>query len=50
VTLRAAALKTVNEIMRRRVDLDLDVLQKPRDQVEECVRLLMNEIADVANL
>ena len=46
----AAALKTVNDIMRRRGDLDLDIGKKPREQLEECMRLLMNEVADVSNL
>ncbi len=46
----AAALKTVNDIMRRRGDLDLDICKKPREQLEECMRLLMNEVADVSNL
>lgn len=47
VTLHAAALKTVNDIMRRRCDLNLDIGKKPCEQLEECVRLLMNEVADV---
>jgi hypothetical protein len=40
----------VNEIMRRRIHLDLDSHKKPREQLEECVRLLLNEVADVTNL
>jgi hypothetical protein len=47
VTLHAAALKTVNDIMRRRCDLNLDIGKKPCEQLEECLRLLMNEVADV---
>ena len=50
VTRGTAALKTVNEIMRRRIHLDLDLHKKPREQLEECVRLLLNEVADVTNL
>ena len=50
VTRGTAALKTVNEIMRRRIHLDLDSHKKPREQLEECVRLLLNEVADVTNL
>jgi hypothetical protein len=46
----AAALKTVNDIMRRRADLDLDTDKKPLQQLEDCMRLLMHEVSDASNL
>ena len=50
LTWYVVALKTVNEIMRRRGDWNLDARKKPQEQLEECMRLLMNQVADVSNL
>ena len=50
VTVCAAALKTVNDIMRHRGKLDLDSRKTPREQLEECIKLLTSEIADILNL
>ena len=46
----AAALTTVNDVMRRRGDLDLDIGKKPREQREACMRALMNEVVDASDL
>ena len=50
VTHCAAALRTANEILLRRSDLDLDTDKLPKDQLEQCLRLLLSEAADVTNL